>query len=252
MAKNRIKTSAELDAMREGGKMLATILQLMKNTASAGMTPKELATLAASELKKLGGEPAFLGFQGFPNVICISVNDQVQHAIPNSVPLQDGDIVNFDFGVKLRGLITDAGITIAVGGTPLTARDQELLTYTEQARDTAIDLVRAGTRVGDLSASIEAVLKAHRLGIVQELVGHGVGHELHEDPEIPNYGRAGIGPILTAGMTIAIEPIATTGSPDIYIEKDGWTIRSWDGSNCAQFEHTILVLEKGYEILTLP
>jgi len=251
MAKNRIKTSAELDAMREGGKMLATILELMKDTASAGMTPKELATIAANELKKLGGEPAFLGYHGFPNVICISVNDQVQHSIPNNVPLVNGDIVNFDFGVRYKGLITDAGITIAVGNKPLTARDEELLKYTEQARDTAIDMVRAGVRVGDLSAAIESVLKAHKLGIVLELVGHGVGHELHEDPEIPNYGRAGSGPLLTAGMTIAIEPIATTGSPDIYIEKDGWTIRSWDGSNCAQFEHTILVLEKGYEILTV-
>jgi methionyl aminopeptidase len=243
------KSTSEIESMRIAGKMLATILQLMKTTAKAGMTPKELATLASSELKKMGGTPSFLGFEGFPDVMCISVNDQVQHAIPTAVPLADGDVVNFDFGVTYNKMITDAGLTVVVGNQP--TKDQtRLLEGTERALYTAIDKVKPGVKIGDISATIEAVLKKYRLGIVRELVGHGVGYELHEDPEIPNYGRAGTGPVLRAGLTIAIEPITTLGKPDIYQEKDGWTLRSWDGSHSAQFEHTILVTETGAEILT--
>lgn len=248
--KQRVKTSAELDAMRASGKILSSILGMLTGRAVAGITPKELANIAANELVANGAKPTFLGFEGYPNVICISVNDQVQHAIPNDVPLKEGDIVNFDFGVTYDGMITDAGLTIAVGGKTLNSRDEQLINGTLEAREAAISILKAGVRVGDISSKIEQVLKQYRLGIVKELVGHGVGHSLHEDPEIPNYGRPGTGPILEAGMTIAIEPITTSGNPDIYIERDGWTIRTWDGSNSAQFEHTILILENGAEVLT--
>jgi methionyl aminopeptidase len=169
--------------------------------------------------------------------------------VPNDVPLVDGDIVNFDFGVTYQGMITDAGISVCIGGSP-SADNKRLLDGTEQALYAAIDIVRPGVKIGDLSATIEKVLKKHRLGIVRELVGHGVGYELHEDPEIPNYGRAGTGPVLKPGMTIAIEPITTLGKPEIYEENDGWTLRTWDGSWSAQFEHTVLVTDTGYEILT--
>lgn len=245
-----IKTSEELDSMRESGKMLATILKHLENITEEGMTPKYLSQVAKNELQKLGGEPAFLGYHGYPDVICISVNDQVQHSIPDSRQLQSGDIMNFDFGVKYRGMITDAGITVVVGGKTINDRDQELLIGTLEARDKAISIVKAGVKVGDISSTVQNVLESYKLGIVKELVGHGVGRELHEDPEIPNYGKSGTGPTLLTGMTIAIEPITTTGSPDIYIEKDGWTIRTWDGSNSAQFEHTVLVLDNGFEIIT--
>lgn len=248
--KQKAKTASELEAMRVSGRMTAAILKLMADRVEPGMTPKDMAKLAAAELKKLGGEPAFQGFEGFPDIICISVNDQVQHSIPSTVPMELGDIVNFDFGVRYKGMVTDAGLSVAVGGKPQNEDDARLLKGTEQARDTAISMVKAGVRIGDLSAAIESVLKAHHLGIVRELVGHGVGHHLHEDPEIPNYGRSGTGPVLEAGMTIAIEPITTLGSPEIYIERDGWTIKTWDGSRSAQFEHTILVTENGSEILT--
>lgn len=251
MSNFRIKTATELDAMRESGRMLATILNHLEDVTTEGMTPKDLAKIARDELHKLGGDPAFLGYHGFPDVICISVNDQVQHSIPNLRPLEKGDIINFDFGVKYKGMITDAGITVAVGGKALNARDEELINATKEARDKAISIIKSGVKVGDISATIQELLENHQLGIVKELVGHGVGHELHEDPEIPNYGKSGTGPALETGMTIAIEPITTTGSPDIYIEKDGWTIRTWDGSNSAQFEHTILVLENGFEIITV-
>lgn len=250
MAKQLVKTASEIDAMCESGLMLSKILNIMIDRAAPGLTPKDMSRIATEELKALGGEPAFLGYEGFPDVICISVNDQVQHSVPSATPFAIGDIVNFDFGVRHKGMITDAGVTIAIGGKPLNKDDARLLNGTQLARDTAIEHLKAGIRVGDISSIIETVLKNHKLGIVKELVGHGVGHQLHEDPEIPNYGKSGSGPILTPGMTIAIEPIATLGSPDIYIEKDGWTIRTWDGSRSAQFEHTILILENGSEILT--
>lgn len=247
------KKQSDIESMRIAGKMLATILQLMKKEAKAGMTPKELSALAAKELRALGGTPSFLGYGSssnpFPDVICISVNDQVQHCIPDNVPLNDGDVVNFDFGVTYQGMITDAGLTVCVGNA-YTKDTKRLLEGTEQALYDAISIVKPGIKVGDLSATIEKTLKKHRLGIVRELVGHGVGYKLHEDPEIPNYGRAGTGAVLVPGLTIAIEPITTLGKADIYEEKDGWTLRTWDGSWSAQFEHTVLVTDSGFEILT--
>jgi methionyl aminopeptidase len=248
-----IKTDAEIAAMRTGGRILAQVLELMRQTCAPGVTPQEMSALAKAELKRLGGEPAFLGYMGsfspFPDIICISVNDQVQHSIPDDRPFQAGDVVNFDFGVTYGGMVTDGGITVCVGGktNPDTAR---LLKGTARALQDALGVVRPGVRVGDISATIERTLRKYRLGIVRELVGHGVGHALHEEPEIPNYGRAGTGPVLKAGMTIAIEPITTLGHPAIFQERDGWTLRSVDHSWSAQFEHTILVTATGCEVLT--
>ena len=246
------KSQSDIEAMRVSGKILATILQSMREKAVEGITPKELARIAAVELKALGGTPTFLGYGGaipFPDVICISVNDQVQHCIPNDVPLVNGDAVNFDFGVTYKGLITDAGITVCVGEEP-SADVRRLLDGTQEALYAAIKMIKPGVKVGDISATIEKVLKRNKLGIVRELVGHGVGHKLHEAPDIPNYCKAGMGPVLKPGMTIAVEPITTLGKPDIYEEKDGWTLRTWDGSWSAQFEHTLLITDSGCEILT--
>lgn len=244
-----VKTEAQIAALRESGRMLATVLELMRAEAKSGLSPKDMSALAKKELKRLGGEPAFLGFYGYPDIICISVNDQVQHSIPTDRPFEPGDVVNFDFGVTYKGMVTDAGITVCIDGktTPDTAR---LIKGTEKALADGLSAVHAGCHVGDISAAIERTLRTNRLGIVRELVGHGVGNELHEDPEIANYGRAGTGPILKAGMTIAVEPITTLGSPSIYQEKDGWTLRTVDGSYAAQFEHTVLVTAAGCEILT--
>lgn len=244
-----IKTEAEIVRLRESGRILATVLELLRSKAKSGLTPKDMSALAKKELQRLGGEPAFLGFYGYPDIICISVNDQVQHSIPGNRPFEPGDVVNFDFGVNYKGMITDAGITVCIDDktTPDTAR---LLKGTARALADGLAVVRQGCRVGDISAAIERTLRTYRLGIVRELVGHGVGHELHEDPEIPNYGRAGTGQVLKAGMTIAVEPITALGSPAIYEEKDGWTLRTVDGSYAAQFEHTVLVTGTGCEILT--
>ncbi|HKR82179.1 MAG TPA: type I methionyl aminopeptidase [Candidatus Saccharimonadales bacterium] len=249
--KNAIKTESEITAMRHSGHILATILATLAAQAKAGMTPKDMSAIAAKELKRLGGEPVFKGFYGYPDIICISVNEQVQHSIPTSVPFKEGDVVNFDFGVRYKGMVTDSGITVCIGGKP-SSDVRRLLDGTEKALAAGIAVVRDGCRVGDISAAIEHVLKQYRLGIVQELVGHGVGHELHEDPEIPNYGPAGRGPVLKAGMTVAIEPITTLGRPEIDQLHDGWTLVTRDGSWAAQFEHTLLVTKDGAEILTKP
>ena len=252
-----IKTDDEIEAMRKSGQILATILECMQRESVPGLSPKDMARRAKQELFRLGGEPVFLGFHGhpgapdFPDIICISVNNEVQHAIPSNRPFVAGDVVNFDFGVRYEGMVTDAGISVCIGGDEYLRPDtKKLLEGTERALYSGIDQVRDGCRVGDISAAIERTLKEYRLGIVHELVGHGVGHELHEDPEVPNYGRASTGPILRAGMTIAIEPITTLGSSNIIETHDGWTLLTADGSWSAQFEHTVLVTQKGCEILT--
>ncbi len=234
--------------MRESGKMLATVLDILRRTIEPGMTAKELADIAARELNALGGEPAFLGYQGFPDVICISTNEEVQHTIPRDRVFAAGDVVNLDFGVSVNGRLTDAGITVPVGGA-CSANARRLLDGTQQALDAAIAVAGPGVRVGEISKTIEAILTSHNLGIVRELVGHGVGRFLHEDPEVPNY-YIGQGALLRPGMTIAIEPITTLGKAAIQFDRDGWTIRTKDGSWAAQFEHTILITETGVEVLT--
>jgi methionyl aminopeptidase len=244
-----VKTPPEIEAMRKSGHILASVLQLIKREVKAGMTPKDISRMAAGELDRLGGIASFKGFEGYPDIICISTNNEVQHSIPSDIPFHNGDIVNFDFGVTYDGMVTDAGISLCIGGKPDKA-GKRLLEGTERALYAGLDVVRDGVRIGDISAAIEKVLHAYDLGIVRELVGHGVGHELHEDPEIPNYGQAGTGPVLKAGQTIAIEPITTLGDHRIFQAHDGWTLLTVDGSRSAQFEHTVLVTETGHEILT--
>lgn len=243
------KSEADIHAMRRSGHILGSVLEKIRREVRAGMTPKQVSQLAAKETERLGGKPAFKGFEGFPDIICISNNNEVQHSIPNDIPFKNGDIVNFDYGVVMDGMITDAGITVCIGGQP-DADAARLLKGTEEALYAGIDVVRSGARVGDISAAIEKVLRSYNLGIVRELVGHGVGHELHEAPEIANYGHAGTGPTLKAGMTIAIEPITTLGDHKIFGAHDGWTLLTVDGSRSAQFEHTVLVTKDSCEILT--
>jgi methionyl aminopeptidase len=244
-----IKTEAEIQAMRESGRMLATVLDILKQKSAPGLTPQDMSAIARKELRALGGEAAFEGFHGYPDIICISVNDQVQHSIPTARPFERGDVVNYDFGVRYKGMVTDAGIMVCIDDAT-TADTDRLLKGTERALYDGLRAVRAGARVGDVSAVIERTLRKHRLGIVRELVGHGVGHELHEEPDIANYGKAGTGPVLKAGMTIAVEPITTLGDPGIAQLQDGWTLVTRDGSWAAQFEHTVLVTPSGCEILT--
>src|SRR6266702_3048378 len=232
----RIKTLSEIKNMRIEGGMLAHILQTIDKEIVAGMTGKDASGIAKRELKKLGGKPSFLGFGGFPDVICISTNDEVVHCIPNDEPFVEGDLVSFDFGVTYNGMVTDSAFSTFIGVAP-SKNAERLLKTTEQSMYAGIDALKNGVRVGDIASNIERVLKQGKLGIIRELVGHGVVHELHEDPNIPNYGVAGTGPKLSAGMTIAIEPMATLGAQAITVDDDGWTIRTRDGSLAAHFEH---------------
>jgi len=246
----QIKTPAEIEAMRVSGRMLATVLQHLKKELTVGISTKDLAILAARELESLGGKPAFLGYQGFPDVICISVNDEVVHGIPSPTRIiQSGDIVGLDFGVIYDGMITDGAISV-IADKPREARHKELVRDTETSMYEGIAAVRDRVRTGDIGNAVEAVLKRGKFGIVRDLVGHGVGHELHEDPNIPNYGKAHTGPWLDKGMTIAIEPMATLGTDRVYVAPDQWTIKTADGSMAAHFEHTVLITEEGAEILT--
>lgn len=246
----KVKTAAEIEAMRASGKMLATVLQILKSEAQVGMTTQDLADRAALELKALGGQPSFLGYQGFPDVICISLNQEVVHGIPSKDRIiKDGDLIGLDFGVTYKGMITDSAISLIVG-KPKQKGHVDLVKNTEAAMMVGIGAVHDQVRTGDIGHAIEKFLKHHRYGLVRDLVGHGVGHELHEDPNIPNYGRANSGPWLSKGMTIAIEPMVTLGTDRVKQAEDGWTILTADNSWAAHFEHTVLITEDGAEILT--
>lgn len=246
----RVKTAAEITAMREAGAMLASVLALLKSKLEPGMSTKDLAVIAARELDSLGGQPSFLGYQGFPDVICISVNDEVVHGIPKADKLiKDGDIVGLDFGVTVNGMITDSAISV-IAGRPKQQGHIRLVERTRQALEAGIAAVHDQVRTGDIGAAVEASLKPYDYGIVRDLVGHGVGHQVHEDPNIPNYGRADTGPWLSKGMTIAIEPMVTLGREQVYIADDGWTVVTVDHSYSAHFEHTVLITDDGAEVLT--
>lgn len=253
---NRVKTPQELERLRASGGILAEVLRRLSAELEPGQTTGYLGDMAARELAALGGKPAFLGYQPdrsvrpFPSTICISVNDEIVHGIPGARVIQAGDLVGLDFGVNFEGMLTDGAVTVVAGGKP-TAAQTKLLNATREALDLGIAQVKDGARTGDISAAIERRLRRDKLGLIEELSGHGVGHEVHEDPLILNYGRAGTGPRLKAGMSIAIEPMATLGRPEIFVDRDGWTIKSSDGSLGSQFEHTVVVTDDGFEIVTL-
>jgi methionyl aminopeptidase len=253
---NQVKSMAEIERLRTSGGILAEVLRRLMAVLEPGQTTGYLGDLATKELAALGGKPSFLGYRPDPDVrpypatICISVNEEVVHGIPGERVIQKGDLVGLDFGVNYEGMLTDGAVTV-VAGAESTSGQKRLLTATRDALDLGIAQVRAGARVGDISHAIEQRLRRDKLGIIEELSGHGVGHQVHEDPVILNYGRSGTGMRLKAGMSIAIEPMATLGSRDIIVDSDGWTIKTYDGSLGAQFEHTVVVTEDGCEIVTV-
>jgi methionyl aminopeptidase len=246
----RIKTTQEITAMRTGGQMLASVLRVLEKRLAVGMSTKDLAIIAADELKSLGGKAAFLGYQNFPDVICVSINDEVVHGIPRPDKIiNEGDIVGLDFGVLYQGMITDSAISV-IAGRPKQIGHIRLVEDTAQALQAGIDAVHDQVRTGDIGSAVENSLQHRTYGIVRDLVGHGVGHNVHEDPNIPNYGRPHTGPWLSAGMTIAIEPMVTLGTEKVITAQDGWTIMTADGSRSAHFEHTVLITKDGAEVLT--
>lgn len=246
----REKTPEEIQAMRDCGKILATIFRDLRQQVRAGVTERELDAWVAQEIERHGAVATYKTSEvNFPGSICISVNEQIVHSIPTDNALQDGDVVSFDLVIAYRGMKTDSAFTMVVGDKPSGAQ-KHLINATERSLHAGIDAIKGPVRVGDIGAAIEKVLKEAKLGIVRELVGHGVGHEMHQPPDIPNYGRRGKGILLTPGDTIAIEPMATLGGEKVITEDDGWTISTRDGSLSAHFEHTVLITEDGAEILT--
>ena len=245
------KTSEQLDAMRECGRMLATLYEELRQYVRTGMSERDVDAFVARRIKEFGAEATYLTEEvKFPGVICISTNDELVHSPPTDYVFQQGDVVGFDLVISYRDMKTDSAFTMVIDEAPAGAK-KHLLSATEQSLYAGIEAISGtGTAVGDISAAIETVLRKAKLGIIRELVGHGVGHEMHMKPDVPNYGVRGMGPVLQVGDTIAIEPMASLGSEAIRTEDDGWTISMKDGSLGAHFEHTVLITENGAEILT--
>ncbi len=244
------KTAKEIQAMREGGKILATIFEGLKLQIVPGISEKELDTWVDKEIMRRGAIATYKTPEvNFPAAICVSVNEQIVHGIPTDYKLQKGDIVSFDLVITYEGMKTDSAFTTVVGGEP-NGVQKHLLNATERSLYAGIDAIKGPVRVGDIGAAVEKVLKDAKLGIIRVLVGHGVGHEMHQPPEVPNYGKKGTGVFLSVGDTIAIEPMATLGGERIKQDDDGWTISTRDGSLAAHFEHTVLITKDGAEILT--
>lgn len=245
-----VKTADQIQAMREGGKLLATIYDGLKKFVAVGVSELEVDAWVASEIKRLDAIATYKTPEvNFPNVICISTNDEIVHSIPTDYVFEKGDVVSFDLVITYKGMKTDSAFTMVVGEKPTGAK-KHLLKVTERSLYAGIDAIKGPVYTGDISAAVEKVLNDGKLGIVRELVGHGVGLEMHMPPEIPNYGVKGSGVLLKPGDTIAIEPMAMLGKERIKTDDDGWTIRTADGSLAAHFEHTVLVTETGAEILT--
>lgn len=246
----RQKTAEEIQAMRDGGKILATIFDGLKKQVRAGVTERELDDWVSREIIARGAEATYRTPEvNFPASICISTNDQIVHSIPTDYVLQVGDVVGFDLVITYKGMKTDSAFTMVVDEEPRGDK-KRLIDYTERSLYAGIDTMKGPVRTGDISAAIEHVLREGKLGIVRELVGHGIGHSMHEAPDIPNYGTAGKGLLLEVGDTIAIEPMTTIGAEGIVTDTDGWTIRTRDGSLAGHFEHTVLITDTGAEILT--
>lgn len=246
------KTDAQIQAMREGGKIIATIFRDLKSYVQPGMTGQEIDAWVEREISRHGAMPTYKEpVPDFPGVICISVNDAIVHGVPTDYPFEKGDIVGFDLVLTYKGMKTDSAFTMVIGEKPSGAQ-KHLLTATERSLYAGIDAIKGrGTYTGDIGAAVEKVLEKAKLGIIRDLVGHGVGMEMHMAPDVPNYGRKGAGVLLLPGDTIAIEPMATLGGEAVITEEsDGWTISTRDGSLAAHFEHTVLITEDGAEILT--
>ena len=243
------KTPEEVAVMRRGGAMLARVLDEVVHAASAGITTKQLDAIAESGIRKHGATPAFLGYHGYPASLCTSVNDEVVHGIPSDRALREGDIIGLDIGLIFQGLYVDMAVSVGIG--TIRPEHEKLLRVTQRSLDLAIAAIRPGTRLGVIGSTVQKEVERHGFGVVRDLVGHGIGTALHEDPAVPNFGSSGAGPILAPGMTLAIEPMVTAGDWRVHEAKDGWTICTDDGSASAHFEHTVLVTDDGAEILTV-
>ena len=245
-----LKSERDIEAMRVSGALAAEVLELVGGWIKPGVTTREIDNYAAALIKDRGAKSAFLGYRKYPGNLCISVNDQVVHGLPNDRRVQFGDIISLDVGVIYHGYIGDTAKTVAVGGCNLQA--QKLMEVTERALYEGIAQAVAGNRVVDISRAIQKYVEANGFSVVREFVGHGVGRSMHEEPQVPNFVDGKSSPKLRPGMTIAIEPMVNAGKPAVEILNDGWTVVTKDGQPSAHFEHTVLITETEPEILTWP
>jgi methionyl aminopeptidase len=243
------KSPEQIDAMRRAGRLVGHTLSALVETVRPGVTLTELDALAERVIRGGGGVPSFLGYHGFPATLCLSPNAWVVHGIPNGYVLADGDILSIDCGAIVEGWHGDAAVTVPVGQVDEAAR--RLIETTERAMWAGIAQVRAGNRLSDIGHAVERVAAAPGYGVVREYVGHGIGTAMHEEPQVPNYGRPGRGLRLQAGLVLAIEPMVNEGGPETRVLDDGWTVVTRDGSRSAHFEHTVAITPAGPEVLTL-
>ncbi len=243
-----LKSKREIELLKEAGHIVYLTHQYLRPHIKAGIKTIELDRLAEDFIRSKGATPSFKGYEGFPYTLCISINDEVVHGFPSERTLKDGDIISIDIGACYKGYHGDSAWTYQVG--EISSEAKYLLEHTEKALYEGIKQAKVGNRIGDISAAIEKYATKHNLGVVKELVGHGVGTSVHESPDVPNYGKEGTGPRIKDGMVIAIEPMLTSGSPDIYVEDNDWTVVTDDGSLSAHYEHTIAVTNDGVIILT--
>jgi len=253
MKKNYIKKPEEIELIAEGGKILGDILKRATKLVRPGISTLELNDFAESEIKKAGGRPSFIGYGGkknpFPTGLCTSINDAVVHGLPSAKDiLQEGDIVGLDIGMEYKGFYTDTAVTVGVG--KISALAQRLIDTTKKSMAEAIAQARPGNKIGDIGYAAQTVGEAAGFSMVRDLVGHGVGYAVHEDPAVPNYGKPGTGEELVEGMVIAIEPMVCEKKPHVFFDTDGWTIRTHDGGLAAHFEHTVVITKNGAKILT--
>ena len=243
-----IKSPREVELLRIAGNVVYKTHQYLKPFVKEGITTEELNRLGEEYILSQGCTLSFKGYEGFPAGICMSVNSEVVHGFPSKRKLKNGDILTMDIGACWKGYHGDSGWTYAVGDISDDAK--YIMEHTEKALYVGLEQVKPGNRIGDISHAIEEYAKEHNLGVVRELCGHGVGTDVHEDPEVPNYGEAGTGPKLREGMVIAIEPMLTMGSPKVFLRENNWTVETQDGSLAGHYEHTVVVTKDGYEILT--
>ncbi|MDD6388859.1 MAG: type I methionyl aminopeptidase [Bacilli bacterium] len=243
-----IKSDREIELMKEAGRLVGETHKYLKQFIKEGMTTIELDRLAEDFIRKNGGIPTEKGYEGYPASICASVNDEVVHGIPGKRKLKNGDIITIDMVISYKGYQADSAWTYAVG--EISKEKKYLMEHTEKALYEGLKQVKPGNRLGDVSHAIQEYAESHNLSVVRELSGHGIGTEMHEDPDIPNYGKKGTGIVLKKGMTLAIEPMLNLGKRDIAILNDDWTIVTLDGSDSAHYEHTVVVTKDGCEIIT--
>jgi len=242
------KSPDEIEAIAAAGDILARCLTLMRSKARAGVTTAQLDEAAERFIRSQGAEPAFKGYRGFPGSICVSPNSMVVHGIPGPYKLERGDILSVDVGVIYQGWVADAAVTLPIDGvTPIAAR---LLKVTREALFEAVEACRVGNRLGDVSHAVQNCVEANGFAVIRSLVGHGIGRDMHEDPQIPNFGKPGTGPELEEGMVFAVEPMVNAGTHPIRMGSDNWSVYSQDGSLAAHFEHTVAITADGPRILT--